>query len=819
MEAQVETSAEENKRLRRCVSDLVSILALPAVWIGSDPSQIFNTLLDALLSMLELDFVYVRLTSPLGKVSLEMMRSAPSSGLAGEADELGARLKDLFGRESKYWPRFARNRIEDEDISMVPLPIGLQGEIGVIVAGSKRADFPGQTEALVLNVAANQAAIGLQEARLLSEQRHLATELDRRVEQRTKELAESNDKLRLQVGFLQHIPVAAWTLKPDGIPDFVNQTWLDYTGLTLEFVQSDSEAWMEMIHPEDREQTSRVFWDGIHSGQSFTMEARFRRAQDGQYRWHLNRAVPVIGIEGNPVRFVGTSTDIGDLKQFEENSRRAEERTHLIVDSALDTVVTMDAEGIIGSWNKQAEIVFGWSPAEAIGQRMSDLIIPEELRQAHERGLRHFLATGEGPILRRRIEITAIRRGGVEFPVELQVMPLKQGQEWFFSAFIRDITASRLAKQRLEQSEFNLRQMTETIPEMLWSATPDGLIDYCNTRVLDYSGFRAEEIMGENWKKLLHPDDVSQAVQSWILSLATGQPYRTEVRMLHVADGMYRWCITSALPLLDTRGLILKWFGTIVDMHDWKQSQEDLRKMQAELAHVTRILTMGQLTASIAHEVNQPLAGILTNAGTCLRMLDSEPPNIDGARETARRTIRDGNRASDVITKLRDLFRRKDVIAEFLDLNEIAREVIAIMLSDLQSNKVSTRQEFDENLPTIKGDRIQIQQVILNLVRNASDAMRDVDDRTRQILVKTESLDDTSIRFTVRDTGIGFAPNASDRLFDSFYTTKDDGMGIGLSICRSIIEAHSGRLWASANEGPGSSFAFSIPHDHTVGPA
>ena len=598
----------------------------------------------------------------------------------------------------------------------------------------------------------------------------------------------------------------------------MNQTWLDYTGLTLEFVQSDPEAWMEMVHPEDREQTSRVFWDGIHSGQAFTMEARIRRAEDGQYRLHLHRAVPLIDSECNPLRFVGTSTDIGDLKQFQEDSRRAEERTHLIVDSALDTVVTMDAEGIIGSWNKQAEIVFGWSPAEAIGQRMSDLIIPKELRQAHERGLRHFLATGEGPILRRRIEITAIRRGGVEFPVELQVMPLKQGQEWFFSAFIRDITESKRAQELLRQSEFNLRQMTETIPGMLWSATPDGAIDYCNRRAIDYLGVAAEELMGDRWRPLLHPDDVDYATESWLASLSTGDPFSVEVRFFRAIDQSYRWCISSALPLLDQNGLILKWFGTIVDMHDWKQSQQDLLKMQAELAHVTRVLTMGQLTASIAHEVNQPLAGIITNAGTCLRMLDSEPPNIDGARETVRRTIRDGNRASDVITKLRDLFRRKDVIAEFLDLNEIAREVITIMLSDLQSNKVSMRQEFEENLPTIKGDRVQIQQVILNLVRNASDAMRDVDDRTRQMLVKTESFDDTSIRFTVRDTGIGFASNVSDRLFDSFYTTKDDGMGIGLSICRSIIEAHSGRLWASANEGPGSSFAFSISHDQKLDP-
>jgi PAS domain S-box-containing protein len=813
METQVEDPAEEIKRLRRCVNDLVSVLALPAIWTGGGQSEVVSTLLDALLGMLRLDLIYVRLKSTVGEIPFEMVRSAQSLNLTARPNQIGELLNHLLGFDSKNWPPFVRDRIGDGDVSIVPLLIGLQGEIGVLVAGSKRADFPRQTERLVLTVAANQTAIGLQEARLLEEQRRVAAELDRRIAQRTKELAESNERLKLQVGLLQHIPVAAWTLKPEGTPDFVNQGWLEYTGQTFEFVQSNPEAWMAAIHPEDREEASSVFWDGVRSGKGFTMEARFRRAHDGTYRWHLNRAVALNDPEGNTVRFVGTSTDIDDLKQYQENLRRADEKTRLIVDTALDAVVTMDAKGIIGSWNEQAAIVFGWNQTEAIGQRMSDMIIPKEQRMAHERGLRHFLATGDGPILRRRIEITAVRRSGVEFPIELQVMPLKLGQEWFFSAVIRDITDSKLAQEMLRQSEINLRLMTETIPEMLWSATPDGSIDYCNVRVLNYSGLSAAEIMGDGWKRLLHPDDVDRAAQLWMSCLSTGDPYRVEVRTLHAEDRTYRWCITSALPLLDRDGCVLKWFGTIVDMHDWKQSQEELRKTQADLAHVTRVLTMGQLTASIAHEVNQPLSGMMMNAGTCLSMLESDPPDIEGARETTQRTIRDGNRASNVITRLLDLFRKKDAVAEPVDLNDAAREVIALSLSDLERNRILLRHEFAENLPPVKGDRIQIQQVILNLVRNASDAMREVDDRPRQLLIKTEGGDSKNIQLTVQDTGVGFPPNAADRLFDSFYSTKGDGVGIGLSISRSIIEAHHGQLWASSNDGPGSSFVFSIPHD------
>jgi PAS domain S-box-containing protein len=610
---------------------------------------------------------------------------------------------------------------------------------------------------------------------------------------------------------LQHIPVAAWTVRLDGTPDFVNQSWLEYTGQALESIQSSPETWMTAIHPEDRERVSKVFWDGIRSGQGFTMEARFRRAHDGTYRWHLNRAVALRDAEGIILRFVGTSTDIEDLKQSQENLRRTEEKTRLIIDTTLDAVVTMDAQGTITNWNKQAEIVFGWSKREAIGQHMSDMIIPEQQRLAHERGLHHFLATGDGPILRRRVEVTAVRRNGVEFPVELEIMPLRLGQDWSFSAFIRDITDSKLAEEKLRDSELNLRQMTETIPEMLWSATPEGAIDYCNARVLDYTGFSAQEIMKNGWTRLLHPDDVDQAAKVWRSCITTGAPYRVEVRTLHAVDHTYRWCVTSALPLLDQQGRILKWHGTIVDMHDWKQSQEKLRNTQMELAHMSRVMTLGELTASIAHEVNQPLSGIVTNASTCLRMLAADPPNVDGASETARRTIRDANRASDVITRLRALFSKKDATNETVDLNEATREVIALSLRDLQRNRVILRPELADDLPPVSGDRVQLQQVILNLLRNASDAMSGVEDRPRQLVIITQSDEGDRVRLSVQDVGVGFDPQTADRLFDAFYTTKSDGMGIGLSVSRSIIQSHQGHLWAAPNEGPGATFAFSIP--------
>jgi C4-dicarboxylate-specific signal transduction histidine kinase len=217
------------------------------------------------------------------------------------------------------------------------------------------------------------------------------------------------------------------------------------------------------------------------------------------------------------------------------------------------------------------------------------------------------------------------------------------------------------------------------------------------------------------------------------------------------------------------------------------------------------------LTASIAHEVNQPLSGIVTNASTCLRMLAANPPNVDGARETARRTIRDGNRASEVITRLRALYGKKEHTIESVDLNQATREVIALSWSELQRNRVILRPELADDLPPVTGDRVQLQQVILNLIRNGSDAMSSVDDRPRQLLIRTGRDEGDHVSLTVQDAGTGFDPQFVDRLFESFYTTKNDGMGIGLSVSRSIIEGHHGHLRATLNKGPGATFSFSIP--------
>jgi PAS domain S-box-containing protein len=255
----------------------------------------------------------------------------------------------------------------------------------------------------------------------------------------------------------------------------------------------------------------------------------------------------------------------------------------------------------------------------------------------------------------------------------------------------------------------------------------------------------------------------------------------------------------------------LEYIGAVQDVTHRRHTEEALVKLRAELARAARVTSLGVLTAAIAHEVNQPLAGIVTNASTCRRMLAADPPDVEGARETARRTIRDAERASEVIKRLRALFCKKSATNESLDLNEATREVIALSLGELERNKVIVRMELAGELPRVQGDRVQLQQVILNLFLNASDAMSGVDDRPRQLSIRTERDEEDRVRLSVRDSGIGFEPQGLDRLFNAFYTTKSGGMGIGLSVSRSIIEGHKGRLWATPNDGPGATFSFSIP--------
>ena len=306
-----------------------------------------------------------------------------------------------------------------------------------------------------------------------------------------------------------------------------------------------------------------------------------------------------------------------------------------------------------------------------------------------------------------------------------------------------------------------------------------------------------------------HPEDRSLLQEMIEKARRAASDLEYSCRLL-LPDGATKHLQLVAHATRDHQGR-LEYLGAVQDVTQRRASEEALTRARTELANVARTTSLGVLTAAIAHEVNQPISAIITNANTCFRLLAAQPPNIDGAVETARRTIRDGKRAADVIARLRTLYTRKDVQPELMDLNEATREVASLSLGELQRNGVVLRHELADDLPPVKGDRIQLQQVILNLLRNASDAMSTINDRPKELLVRTEAVDGDRVRLSVKDAGVGLSAEAAKRIFDPFYTTKSDGMGIGLSVSRSIIEAHYGSLWATPNDGPGVTFAFSLP--------
>jgi PAS domain S-box-containing protein len=317
-------------------------------------------------------------------------------------------------------------------------------------------------------------------------------------------------------------------------------------------------------------------------------------------------------------------------------------------------------------------------------------------------------------------------------------------------------------------------------------------------------------------RDIIHPDDLAAFDADFARSLG-GVDFDQVFRIVP-ASGCVKHvhAVGHLIERIAGRPLFI---GAIQDVTDRIVAEETVNRARTELAQVARATTLSALTASIAHEVNQPLSGIITNASTCLRMLDGDAPDIDGARETARRTIRDGNRASDVISRLRALFTKKEFVLEALDLNEAAREVIALSSADLQRQRIVLQLDLAPDLPTISGDRVQLQQVIMNLLRNASDAMLDVDGHPRNVLVTTGRQADDRVRLSVRDTGVGLEPETVDKLFAAFFTTKSAGMGIGLFVSRTIIDRHQGRLWAEPNDdGPGTTFSISLPRSDQVVP-
>jgi len=598
---------------------------------------------------------------------------------------------------------------------------------------------------------------------------------------------------------LDTIPALVSTALPDGSRDFISRRWLEYTGLD----PSDGLGWgwTDVIHPDNRAAFVDRWKAALASGQPLEAEVRLRRA-DGQYRWFLIRAVPLRDEQRTIRKWYGTATDIEDRRQAENALHRREavlrEQASLL-DLTHDTVFVRDMHDVINYWNRGAEELYGWKRDEAVGKVTHDLLhtvfpLPlEEITAA-------LLRTGrwEG-------ELVHTKRDGTNVIVASR-WSLQKDQSGHPVGTLEtnnDITERRQAERVLRRQANLLEQTHDAVFAWEYPRT----IVFWNRGAEQLYGFSREEAVGRSSHELLHTEhptptsDFEAALElegEW-----TGELTQT------TRDG--RKILVESRHLLmreaDDRRLVLE---TNRDITERKQAEEALRKAQAELAHVARVTTLGEMAASIAHEVDQPLSGVVINANASLRFLTGASPNLDEVRDGLQAIARDGRRASDVIARIRALARRTATEKEPLDLNEVIREVVALAEAEARRTRAKVRTELARSLPRVLGDRVQLQQVVLNLLLNGLDAMTAVVGRPRELVISTQREANDRVGVAVQDSGSGIDPQLAPRIFEAFYSTKRGGMGMGLSISRSIIEQHGGKLWVVPHDGPGTTFHFTV---------
>ncbi|MDQ0323898.1 PAS domain S-box-containing protein [Pararhizobium capsulatum DSM 1112] len=744
---------------------------------------VLKTLLDALLSGLKVDFAGILLHEGAPSQAFEMVRSSKEFS----ADDVKAGIGRL--RSTNTGEFLDTVIIAGTTIALHTALIG-EGDVArTLVVGSSREGFPMDDERRALSQAVLQAMIGLEHGRAESDQSVASQSAH------TADLAEVVDS----------IPGLAWSAAPDGSAEYFNGHYLSYVGMSSDQVRGV--GWTATVHPDDIEGLAAEWRRMLSERRGGEAEARIRRF-DGEYRWFLFRTNPLLDGSGSLVRWCGLNIDIEDRKRAADALGASEFHLRQLTETIPQALWSATPDGVIGYLNKRGLSFMGVETKDLTeGTWWADGLHPDQV-ETIIRTWRHSIATGE-PY---QVEVLYRPPASEDYRwVDVRALPMPDDNGailmWYGSLI--DIHDRKTAQENIAASENRLQLIIDTIPGMVWSALADGGGDFANRHFRTYLGLSMDEARNWGWASAVHPDDLPELTEAWRVMAERVEAGEVEARLRRF-DGEYRWFLCRGNPLVDAAGDV-KWFGINVDIHDWKLAHDELREAQAELSHMTRVMGMGQLTAAIAHELAQPLFGIVANASAGMKMLSTEPPNIDGVRETVRRTLRDANRASDVTERLRAMYSKKDPVVELVDLNVIAQEVIGFAHGDLRKNGVSLLTHLAADLPAVRGDRIQLQQVIFNFIKNSAEAMNGVVGRSKDLEISTMREEPDHVRLAVKDAGVGFDPGISEKLFSPFFTTKANGMGVGLSVSRAIVESHNGRLWAEPNNTHGATFAFSIP--------
>jgi PAS domain S-box-containing protein len=500
-------------------------------------------------------------------------------------------------------------------------------------------------------------------------------------------------------------------------------------------------------------------------------------------------------------------------------AREAEQEIRLTVDTVPALIARYRPDGFMDFRNKNWREYTGLSQDNFEGRRWGSALHPDD-EEMIEREWREHIATGEPFELEQRL-----RKADGEYRWHrVRRVPLRgeTGEviKWYAIAFDvddrkRTHDALRKSEADLAEARHELQLIIDTIPVLVLRHRADGIIDFVNEVGRTYSGLTTSKWTTRT-SIITHPDDVPRLEAAWDVALVTGESFESELR-LRRGDGQYRWFVTRRVPLRRD-GEVIAWYAATYDIEDRKQAERELiesqrrfREAEMELAHANRVATMGELTASIAHEVNQPIAAALTNAETAARWLSRQPLNLEKARQSIDRIISDGKRAADIVSRIRDFSKKAPARREAFEINEAILEIMILARTAMSEHSVLVKMQLSEELPPILGDRVQLQQVILNLIMNAIEAMSEVSEGSRELLISTSAAKSGNVLVAVSDSGPGLPPASLARIFEAFYTTKSGGLGMGLSICRTIVEAHGGRLQATPNEPCGAVFSITLP--------
>ncbi len=617
------------------------------------------------------------------------------------------------------------------------------------------------------------------------------------------EMRDSETKYR---DLAESMPMVVWTAEADGNVTYFNPAWYTYIGHPAD--GSLGWSWQDVIHPEDWPITLERWTHALQSGELYEIQYRWR-GQDGQYRWFLGRGVPVRDASGAILQWIGTGTDIDDQKRFSQRLSLNERRYRDLSESLPILLWTAQADGTPDYYNRRWLDFSGLSLDQVLNDNWADSIHPQDLPHAAEQWL-HALATGE-PV---ETEYRFRRYDGQYRWFLGRVLPVRDPEgrlvQWISTSV--DIDERKRAEQELAESATQFRQITEAMPQIVWTTLPDGYHTYFNQRWYDYTGTSLEEARGDGWSRILHPDDYERTLQVWGHSLRTGDPYEIEYRFCEAATGEYRWFLARAAAIRDSDGAISEWFGTCTDIDSQKRAEETLIEQAESLARATTALEernreLDQFAYVTSHDLKAPLRGIANLSQWIEEDLGEQvTEDIKKQLELLRGRVHRMEGLIDGILQFSRIGRVKGSI-ERVDLNEVLADVIDLLAPPPEVTIV-----IQPDLPMLQTERVHIQQVFGNLIGNA---IKHSAGRTNLQIEVTCADRGAAYEFAVRDNGPGIAPQYHDKVFMMFQTLasrdKVEGTGLGLSLVKKTIELHGGRIWLESTEGSGATFRFLWP--------